>query len=210
MNMEQPGYALDWNKISSAFQWITELSHSSSSREWQTESISYLSRNIAFYAHIFLMQNECFSIVLVGPSHPPEVLGVHKRFWTRPFPADTPFASCHSVTYAGTRAHQSWFVSHPSLSGRGRDSSDRLALNCFHSLGWHRFLGWFIQQLGGSWFLMQCGLKWFCLHLEVSIHPSTHSESLCWALKVLLAGGFAMRLLYPVHTRFLNYWIRIS
>lgn len=141
MNMEQPGYILDWNKISSAFQWITGLSHSSSSREWQRESISYLSRNIAFYAHIFLMQNECFSIVLVGPSHPPEVLRVHKRFWTRPFPADTPFASCHSVTYAGTRTHQSWFVSHPSLGGRGRNSSDRLALNCFHSLGWHPVSG---------------------------------------------------------------------
>lgn len=58
------------------------------------------------------------------------------------------------------------------------------------------------SSVSGSRFIMQCGLKWFCLHLEVSTHPSTHSESLCWPLKVLRAGVFAVRLLYPVHTYF--------
>lgn len=127
----------EWNKISSAFQWITKLSHSSSSQEWQRDSTSYLSRNIAFYVHIFLMENECFSFELMGPRHPPEMLGVQQRLWTRAFSADTWFASCHTVTYAGICTHQSWLVSHPSLDGRGRDPSDRLILNCFHSLGWH-------------------------------------------------------------------------
>lgn len=58
------------------------------------------------------------------------------------------------------------------------------------------------SSVSGSRFIIQCGLKWLCLHLEVSTHPSMHSESLCWPLKVLLAGVFAMRLLYPVHTYF--------
>lgn len=66
----------------------------------------------------------------------PEMLVLRRRFWT-PFPADTPFASCRTVTYAGICTHQSWLISHPSLDGRGRDPSDRLVLNCFHSLGWH-------------------------------------------------------------------------
>lgn len=89
----------------------------------------------SFYS-FFLMGNGCFSTELMWPCHPPGMLRIHRRFWT-PFPADTRFASCHTVTHVGICTHQSWLVSHPSLDGRGRDSSDRLVLNCFHSLGWH-------------------------------------------------------------------------
>lgn len=70
--MEQPGYTSDWSEISSAFQWITKFSRSSSSQEWQRERASHI-RNIAFYDHsnfyfffFFLMGNECYSMELMG------------------------------------------------------------------------------------------------------------------------------------------------
>lgn len=44
-----------------------------------------------------------------------------------------PFASCYTVTYAGNCTYQSWFTSRPPLDG-GMNPSDRLILNCFHSL----------------------------------------------------------------------------
>lgn len=76
-----------------------------------------------------------------GPSVFQKWLGCNKlpneRFWAQLFPTETPFASCLAVTYAGICTHQSCFVSHPSLDGGGRNPSDRLILDCFHSLSWH-------------------------------------------------------------------------
>lgn len=60
-----------------------------------------------------------------GPSVFQKWLGCNKlpneRFWAQLFPAETPFASCLAVTYAGICTHQSCFVSHPSLDGGGRN-----------------------------------------------------------------------------------------
>lgn len=86
----------------------------------------------------------------------------------------TPFAPCHTVTYAGICTHQSWLLSHPSLDGRGRDPSDRLILNCFHSLGWHPVPG--VIYTVAQWKLVYNAM-WskMILLASWSVHPSINT-----------------------------------
>lgn len=112
-----------------------------------------------------------FSIELMGPSHPPQMLG-----HTRGSEHDHSLLT-HLLPHSDlcrTCTHQSCFVSHPSLGGRGRDPSGRLILNCFHSLGWHPVseviytVAWWKLVYNATWSKMILLASW-------SEHPSINA-----------------------------------